>query len=241
MISICMSYYNRKPQLLKTLESIKQSAYTDYEVIILDDGSADDHRLEDVEGIQLIRIEPEDKSWVNPSVPYNITFSKAKGDIVIIQNPECMHAGDILSYTVENLRKYNYLAFGCLSWDQTEIDLEKVPSITYPSPGQCMLGWYHHSKINCRPYHFCSAIMKSNLDKLRGFDERLAKGLCYDDDDFVRRIQKLGLSIKNIDTPYVIHQWHNSEHIYQTDSHSLFLDNQKLYGQILSGELPSWS
>lgn len=241
MVSICMSYYNRKEQLLKTLESIKQSAVKDYEIIIVDDCSSEDQRLEDIEGINLIRVEKEDKTWVNPSIPYNMAFKQAQGDLVIIQNPECMHVGDVLSHAVENTKKYNYLAFACLSWDKSEFDPNLVPSIQYASPGQCALGWYHHSLYNSRPYHFCSAILKTNLDRLKGFDERLANGLCYDDDDFVRRIQKLGLSIKNINTPYVVHQWHDSGHIYQSNSHALFLDNQKLYGEILSGQVESWS
>jgi hypothetical protein len=131
----------------------------------------------------LIQIHPEDKYWLYPCVPYNMAFAMAKGDIIIIQNPECMHFGDILTYTENNLKKYSYLAFSCLSWDQTPIDLDRAPSISHMAGGQGNLGWYNHSSICPRPYHFCSAIHKSNLDLLKGFDERLAKGLCYDDDD----------------------------------------------------------
>jgi len=240
MISICTAYYNRKPQFLLTLESIAQSAYKDIEIIVVDDGSAPEHRLEGLP-IKLIRMEPEERNWVNPCIPFNRAINAAIGDIVIIQNPECMHIGDILNYTIDNLRKYQYMAFSCFSWDVSPIDLSKIKSVQSMAGGQGQLGWYNHSKICPRPYHFCTAVHKENLGKLRGFDERFKDGPCYDDDDLVRRVRKLGLQIKHIDDPFVIHQWHDSSHIYQEDSHQRFLENQKIYHKILSGELESWS
>jgi len=48
MISIAMGYKNRKDLLLRTLESFRKSAVKDYEVILVDDASRDDQRLEDI-------------------------------------------------------------------------------------------------------------------------------------------------------------------------------------------------
>ena len=100
MISIVSAYYNRKDLLINTLESLKNSEVKDYEYIVVDDVSSDEHRIEDLQelypNLKVIRINKEDKWWVNPCIPYNIGFKQIKGDIVIIQNPECKHMGDIM-------------------------------------------------------------------------------------------------------------------------------------------------
>ena len=102
IFSIVMAYHNRKPLLLHTLRSIAASTQAKYtEVIIVDDGSSDDHRLEDIVDdypfvIKLIRQETEDKWYINPCIPFNLGIKEATGDIIVIQNPECFHLGDVL-------------------------------------------------------------------------------------------------------------------------------------------------
>lgn len=117
-VSIVMAYHNRKSQTLITLDTIEKSAIKDIEVIIVDDGSNDENRLNDIIHnysfrIKLFRIEPDDKHWVNPCVPYNLGFKHACGDIIIIQNPEVCHINDIISYTVNNLKSDQYLVYSC--------------------------------------------------------------------------------------------------------------------------------
>jgi glycosyltransferase involved in cell wall biosynthesis len=240
MISICTSYFNRKPQFIATLDSIALSLYKDIEVIVVDDCSSPEHRLEDLDYPFLRIIRLDEKDWVNPGMSFNIAFKEAKGDKVIIQNPECMHIGDVISYVDTHLKRYNYLAFSCFSWDQSHIEFSRMKGVTNMAGGQGCFGWYNHTQYCFRPYHFCTAVYKENLEKLNGFDERLKDGLCYDDDDLVDRVKLLGLQIIGVDEPCVIHQWHDSSHIYQTDSHEKFLHNQAIYSKIVSGELPRW-
>ena len=45
-ISIVTSYYNRKQQFINTLKSIEESVHKDVEVIVVDDCSVEEHRLE---------------------------------------------------------------------------------------------------------------------------------------------------------------------------------------------------
>lgn len=247
MISICMAYYNRKDQLLKTLQSIEASK-EECQIIIVDDSSSEDQALSTFipdwnleHSPPVLNITYGPKTWVNPCKAYNEAISYATGDIVIIQNSECMHIGNVIKYVRENLKKYQYMAFSCLSWDQTPFSLEEAKTINYSAGGQCAKGWYHHPTYNNRPYHFCCALHRENLNKLKGFDERFKDGPCYDDEDFIRRVRKLGLQIVSPVDPFVIHQWHDSSHIYNPDSHERFLRNQALYNDILTGKLESWS
>jgi len=119
-ISIVMTYYKRIRELRNTLGSFRETSHKDFEVIIVDDGSWDgEHDCSDIPeefndlDIKLIRINPDDKWWVNPSIVFNIGFKKATGEKVIIQNAESFHNKDIISYTANNLKENQYITYGC--------------------------------------------------------------------------------------------------------------------------------
>jgi len=236
MISIVTAYHNRKKLFLNTLESIKKSNYKDFEVIVVDDCSSDEHRLEDIVKdypfLKLIRLEKEDKWYVNPCVPYNIGFKHAKGDIIIIQNPECYHHHDILSYVEKNLKNSDYFSFSCYSLDQVSTDnIENTlntdfiinKAISYDGES----GWYNHSLYRPVGYHFCSAIHKDQLEDLGGFDERYAHGIAFDDNEILFRIKKKGLNFKIIDEITALHQWHYSSNNYQNVNASALIEKNR--------------
>jgi hypothetical protein len=119
MISVVMAYFQRQELLNKTLESLDKSKVKDYELIIVDDASAIPLVCKRA---KVIRIEPKDKWYHNPCIPYNMGFKEAKGDIVVIQNPECYHVGDVLSYVEQNLKGDTYLSFACYAINKKETE-----------------------------------------------------------------------------------------------------------------------
>ena len=169
-VSIVAAYYNRKDLLENTIRSILSSEhYEEAELIVVDDGSDSRHRLEDLVEesplpINLIRIEPEEKTHTNPCIPFNRGFKEATGEIVIIQNPECFHVGDIIGEALTQVTDDNYISFAAYSLDEEgteglarEKDIELYGEASKTGGGR---GWYNHSVINPRPYHFLSAISK---------------------------------------------------------------------------------
>ena len=221
-ISIVTAYYNRKNVFHETLKSIAKSKFKDFELIAVDDNSLPEERIEEFVNefpfLRVIRIEPENKWYVNSSVPYNIGIRDAVGDIIILQNPECLHVHDILSYVNENINDATYITMSAYALDkkQTEklheccnnntvIDFFKdLPQQTCDP----VVGWYNHTKFRPKYYHFCSAITKVNMDKLNGFDERYANGVEYEDNEFLERVKRLGLNLIIKDNISVIHQNH---------------------------------
>jgi len=214
--------------LENTLKSIEKSKYKkSIEVVIVDDASEEDQRLEDLDfdlNIKLIRIEKKDKTWVNPSIPYNIGFKNATGNKIIIQNPECFHVGDIIESVMTNLKNGDYLSFGCYSINQNTLNnlnkvtlddkwVTNVNNVIQPKNVAVKFdgddGWYNHITYKPTFLHFCSAITKSDLDKVGGFDERFANGIAYEDNEFLFRIRKK-MGVKFIHGPYVIHQFHGA-------------------------------
>jgi mannosyltransferase OCH1-like enzyme/GT2 family glycosyltransferase len=204
-----MAFYNRQALLDKTLESIHQSAIKDYELIIVDDAS--DVPLVCDEA-KIIRVEKKDKWYTCSAVAFNRAFREATGDIIIIQNPECYHIGDVLAYATKNIKENTYLSFGCYA--PTKIETTNfhngiMPGLfNYEFNSKTWNGWYNHTVYRPVAYHFCSAIMRSDLDRIGGFDERYSRGMAYDDDDFIRRIERMGMNVKIVNDPYVIHQYH---------------------------------
>jgi hypothetical protein len=79
-------------------------------------------------------------------------------------------------------------------------------------------------------FDFCGAMTTDNMIKLNGHDERYAYGMAYSDNNFVDRVQRLGLQTKIIDEPFVVHQWH--EHTTGLD-HPLWQRNKILHSQIM--------
>jgi len=255
-VSVVMTYHNRRRLLISTLKTIATSSMrSQLEVIVVDDGSNEEQRIEALNGIsglvmKIIRIEPENKTWHNSCVPFNMGFEAATGDIIIYQNAECLHMGDVVKYAAENINEGKYISFACYSADIMALhEINKVnmrkpdyiskinaiiqPTVNAHPANDCLNGWYCHSMYNPCAFHFCAAISQSDLKALGGFDNRYAGGLAYEDMEIIRRIRGRGMSVKIIDEPFVVHQAH--EPTDYAGKRKYFLRNQHLYhtGQIL--------
>lgn len=216
-ISLVMTYYNRKPQLHNTLRSISRYGH-DVNIIIIDDESTDKEDITCFETDKISIIRLENKTWINPCIPFNIGFSLVNTDIVIIQNAECLHIGDIVGHALANSKDGTYLTYSAF-YTNKEIS-EKFNKSDAPEPvvapylttgqigGGITNGWYNHALYRPEAYHFCAAITRNDLYRIGGFDERYAKGSAYDDNDLVLRIRKAGIAINFVYPPFVVHQYH---------------------------------
>jgi len=254
--SICTSYYNRRPQLINTLKTIANSKQiTNVEMIVVNDCSSDEHLIDDLPEqfpfLKVINMDKDNRWYTNPCVPFNVAIKEAVGDIIMIQNPECLHVGDILSDVEQKLTDNNYLTYAVYSIDkETTKNLYDLPydhkhinhmitsqlqpfvDINYVSEGQCC--WYNHSKYRPKAYHFVSAMTKKNMDDLNGFDERYSNGVGFDDDELLFRISLKGLKVEIHDEPFAVHQWHYSENRFLDGVNIAeeYNKNQKIFNDI---------
>lgn len=237
-ISIVMAYFNKKLQLVQTLKSIKNSAYKNIEIIIVDDASDDDQRVIDFINyfkydldVKVITISKHEKTWINPCIAYNIGFRNTSGEIIIIQNPEVMHVNDCISYVANNLQIGDWLSFNCYGspnfdynnvlynlHNDTDI-FNKIFSSSQKIGGNSVEskevgGWLNHYEKFFVAYHYLAAIYKVDLnDKMNGgFDERFKDGCCADDDQFIKRLLYYNFNFKicsfNPGKPFGIHLFH---------------------------------
>lgn len=226
LLSIIIGYYNKYDELMFTLKTISKSKYRDnIEIIVVDDASEEGHKLTNnyILPIKIIRINETEKNYVNPCMAYNIGIQNANSEIIILQNAEVCHIGDIIKYTIENLKENDYYSFSCYGLNSSEHNNEirdlynnnKINTDLFKNKigGNALFsedigGWLNHKEYHPVAYHYISAIYKTKLLELGGFDLDYSNGLCHDDDDFIRRIWKYNMNIKIINHPMGIHQWH---------------------------------
>ncbi len=239
-----MAYYNRLPQLRHTLSTISNSSTKDIEIIIVDDFSDQENNLRNIRlefpnlDIKVLEMRElyKTKTYCNPCVPYNMGFRKSIGDKIIIQNPECCHIGDIITYVNNNLSNDDYFTFHCWALGKSETDRlqQNLPISIGKVEGKSK--WYNHKTERPVALHFTSAITRKNLIDLNGFDERFSQGFNYDDNEFVERIKNKGLTIKFVEDPLVIHQYHRKSYGHPENPPPT-VDNNLLYQETVSSKL----
>ena len=233
MIGVVMTYYNRNAQLINTLNSFLQYNPQDFFVVVVDDGSPQDVTLPDKLPFSVFIIKMKNKYWTQGDPAYNTGFSYALSknpDIVIIQNAECYHLGDILSHAKKHVTDKSYIAYGCYSQGKGEDPGSIINNKGAGFDGES--AWYCHPVHRPKPYHFCSAISADNLRKINGFDERFSFGTAFDDDYFLHQILTLELEIYITTDPIVIHQWHDHTS-FKLDEKALFNVNYLLFQELV--------
>lgn len=224
-----MTYYERQFQLTKTLLSLNNSK-SYFEVIIVDDNSKEDIQLPEISyPCKIIKL--TSKSWTNPEPVYNIGISKAEGNIIVLQNAECYHVGDVLK-AAESVTDNNYISFSCFSLSKESTFNNKLPLNNIGASRDGQDAWYNHPIYRPVCYDFCSAITARNLIKLNGYDERLSFGCGYGDDYLLARIKMMGLRITLMQDPFVVHQWHYNCPVPENKG-ELVLKNKNLYHALL--------
>lgn len=224
-VSIVMTYHERLGQLRNTLRSFQLHGYRDVELIVVDDASV----TEPIDArqftalpfpVRVVNMGP-DKRYLNSCVPFNIGIRAASGEIVVLQNAECLHVSDVVGHARTHLDAESYLSYACYSLGEAKTrqlmdhpegwalgDLEALVATERTATFDGDDAWYNHSVHRPVGYHFCSAILRGNMERLGGFDERYAAGIAYEDDELLARIRRIGLQVRIVDDRVVLHQWH---------------------------------
>lgn len=233
-----MAYYNRMPQLRYTLKTIQQSTVKNIEIVIADDFSDADQRLHNLPGefpdLKFVLLDMRElhgaKKWCNPCVPYNQALRASSGDLIVIQNPECCHQGDVLAYVQQHLAQGTYLSFhtyGCTKEDVRVLQATgQCPMFSHSKKAR----WYNHEIERPVAFHFCNAIARKDLVQVNGFDERFALGHNWDDAEILHRIKKI-CQVKFVADPWAVHQYHAKSYGHP-DNPQPTQDNRALFYEL---------
>ncbi len=223
-VSVVMTYFERLEQLKNTLRSIQAHHPRHLQEIIIVDDRSRREPLQDgcLDEFALpIRIKRLTRGrHTNPCVAFNAGFTLARGEVVIIQNAECLHVDNIVDDAASRIGVEDYISYACYSTGQAGVKrlnsaddiLAVARSLVTNHEGVVKDGgdgWYNHSIHRPVAYHFAASMARSVLiNRLGGFDPRYAHGMCCDDDEFLCRVRRAGLEVRIVDDRMVLHQWH---------------------------------
>jgi len=197
-VSIVITTFNRAPLLRKTLNSFVGQSYKDFEVVVVDDGT--DQQTPQVckenwpFSLRYYRvIRPYVGKNRSPGPVINFAVRQAIGDVVILQNAECMHVGNVISRLVEEVTPQNVVLAQTHHLSPTGVDLGVLRSHDIEREGQALF--------------FCGAIYVDWFYDLRGMDEDFVYPTC-EDNDFSHRLKAAGAKFVYLHDAVVHHQWH---------------------------------
>jgi glycosyltransferase involved in cell wall biosynthesis len=202
-VSIVMTASNRSKQTYHTLRTISRDSYKNVQVILVDDSTTDPVSIDTLKGypftIDFIQILPEKKIWGNPCINYNIGFQFIEGGKVIIQNAEVCHVGNVIDYVHASVNDNSYAIFDVKSTEGLQYNdiVYSKPSIGIEifSDKRVFVGdtWYQSVIHRNSRYHFLAATTRTTFNKIGGFSYDYTIGNAYDDNDFILRIDSLGI------------------------------------------------
>lgn len=227
-LSVLMAYYDRAFQLEQTLASYVHhygDALQEVELLIaLDHATYDDagsQRFSELMAAlaavgareRFARVVPSAfagrrQQFRNPGVLYNALAREALADVLVLTNPENLHAEPVLTHILDHIRPNRYLVYGCRASEKRGMwwgDYLEDPFCLDSS------FWYQHTRENNPLLHFCSAITAADWKRVSGFDPAYDAGLAFEDNDLVEAILANGMEIHAFDTPFVVHQWHSRD------------------------------
>lgn len=192
-VSVVMTAYSRAALLADTLESIDRQRVRGLEVIVVedgDDGGSTRQVCSYYEVHYLQRTSRPLVAYSNQAPVINKGLRAATGDVVILQNAECMHQGNVIEALASSVHHDNAVFASCAALD--------------PKGG--FWQWYCHPQHCRRPYFFCGAMTRANFLRLGGFEESFT-AYGFEDDDFAERQLMAGIT-HTFSSARVDHQWH---------------------------------
>lgn len=207
-VTVCIATCNRGESIVRTLQSIVNSYYQDFDVIVVDQSVSDEtvrsvkRALPDDSRLTYIRSQS-----IGVSVARNIAIQHAKGPLVVFTDDDCEVSSDWLVRMVTYLAQNPDvgLVAGEVRAGPHDDSQGFVPVFLVPRMKRISSPW-----LKWRD-HGISANMAFRLDALKTvgqFDEVLGPGaplLTAEDHDITYRVLKAGYAILNVPDAYVVH------------------------------------
>lgn len=197
--SVVVCTHNRKSELSAAISSLRRSTISDFEIVVVDDGS-DDGTSAYVEGLAASATEPsivlrKKPSNTGVSAARNTGIEAASGDFILFTDSDCTVPPDWVEKTVATL-EVNAL-------DAVAGSVHDACASTYAEKafqGTSRIG----SKAQGRLLIGNNMGFRSEWLNLHKFDPALTYGC--DEDDIALRLYEAGARFGYVDAPTVVHK-----------------------------------
>jgi len=181
-ISVILPYWERSDALVASLTAFATCygrSGPAIEIVIADDGSPSEPATVAVERlnaalpfpVHVVEL-PRKTVPKNPCVPINRAVAASSGATLFLSSPECRHDQPVLG---------DALAAHSAAGSKSVI----VCAVQDEVSGR----WFSHSDHAPNRYHFANLLSRQVFDEVGGFDEDYRDGYCFDDPDFVERLE----------------------------------------------------
>jgi hypothetical protein len=180
LVSIVWPYWERFEATFAGLRNMAASyPSADVEVVIVDDGSPTQPAaaLGHFPAPWPVRVITLPRKYVpkNPCVPLNTGVKHARGDVILLTNPETTHRQPLMGPMLEELERRGPKTY-------------VLAAVWCPETKE----WHCHGRHAPVGYHFCAMLRKELYWAAGGFGEEYREGAGYDDPDFVFRLKAAG-------------------------------------------------
>ena len=229
LVSIVIATYNRATMLRESIQSVIDQTYTNWELIIVDDGSSDDTRNV-LESIKDSRVRSHFAAHTGLlGKVRNIGIRDSTGELIAFQDSDDLWSPDKLALQIALLHKHPQAAYVLSSSEQFGENATPTPEYENVLVGRLFTPLFEEKK-----FHFCgtSLIFRKEVSEALGLlDEssRMMRELFY----FLRMSAKFEGIFSNKRLVKVRRHKSNTSNQYQIDAHfaslqileSLFKEN----------------
>ncbi|MDE5874723.1 MAG: glycosyltransferase [Muribaculaceae bacterium] len=229
MVSVIVPVYNAEKYLQAAIDSVRKQSYTDWELILVDDGSADsspricDRAAEESEKIRVIHTTNN-----GPSEARNIGLKIAGGDYITFLDADDLLEADALKIMMEAMNQ-NGTDIVCARFKGVEHDFrlsvplfparyKKCKDATVMTPVEAVEEILYQKGIDNSPW---AKIYRASL----WCEKRFRKGIRYEDLDLIPAVVLEAKSIASLHCPLYLYRMHDSSFIHTFSlSHADVLD-----------------
>lgn len=190
MISVIVPLYNKGEKVRKTIDSVLNQDYEDYEIVVIDDGSKDDS-ANYVKSYTDPRIKYYYKDNGGVSSARNFGIQKAKGNWLLFLDADDEILPDALGELLSLNKKYPNckLLTGQIKWVSNGKDLHAGVNCEVSSSFCTSYPFLTIWQNKCYPGTRNLLIHRSLVEKFGGYDERMS---FFEDWEFALRMARCG-------------------------------------------------
>jgi glycosyltransferase involved in cell wall biosynthesis len=194
LVSIWMAAYNAEQTIARSIESALAQSYSNYELIVVDDGSTD-RTAALVRGFNHESIKYFLKEHGGLASTRNVQIQKSSGEFIVILDSDDMLTPDFIDKHLRAFEQHPYADIvycDDLFIDEQDNPLRVLNRPEYPD-GCVPIPELFRRGYPIVPFRTC--IRKSVFDKIGSYDPHL---VVYEDYDILMRFAKAGLKIHHL-------------------------------------------
>ena len=180
MISVVIPLYNKEHQILKTLESVLRQSYTDYEIVIVNDGSTD-QSVEKIKELTDPRIRMIHQNNAGVSAARNRGIKESRGEYIAFLDADDEWKSNYLSSIADLINRHHDCDVFTVAYEFKDEYGNTKPSVIRCknlNNENCLSeNYFHIASISDAPL-WTSAVVasKSSLIECGGFPEGVTSG-----------------------------------------------------------------